>query len=110
MNFSVPIGEREPARAIMHRPWNIAPLSSIGAIDEKAVVARIGVFIKRHPSHRRLPYIGLLEELPIGRVEPGPAVAVIGRFGPAPAEQGIHGITPQARSPTPGFLLRAKKV
>src|ERR1043165_1348059 len=110
MNFSVPIGEREPARAIVKRPWEIGPLALIDAINEESVVVRIRVLIKGHPRHRRSAEFRLLEILPVRLVEPSVAVPVIGRLGTAPAEQCIHGIAPQARGPAPGPLRRAKIV
>src|SRR5260370_42713871 len=97
MNFSMPIGEREPARAIMIRRWEIAPLGSINRHNEECVVDRIRMLINGHPSHRWPGDIRLFEKLPVLWVEPSVSVPVVGRLVTAPAEQGIHGIAPQAR-------------
>ena len=68
------------------------------------------MFINGHPSHCRPGNRGLFDKLPVRLVEPSPAVPVVVPIGTAVAEQGIHGITPQARGPTSGSLLRAKKI
>src|SRR5688572_19460172 len=73
MNFSMPIGERKPARAIMRGPGEVLPGCDIDAINEERVVVRIRMLIKGHPSHYRSADIRLLDILPVLLVEPSPA-------------------------------------